>query len=86
MTERQSGTPIGQSSLDENKEYLLSLIQNDYGLNEKHANDLYVRLWLFSHGIATMIATKTVGLDNKEIGKMLMDVLTGLLQIIKKEN
>ena len=84
MTERQSGTPIGQSSLDENKEYLLSLIQNDYGLNEKQANDLYVRLWLFSHGIATMIATKTVGLDNKEIGKMLMDVLTGLLQIKRK--
>lgn len=86
MTERQSNTPIGQSSLDENKEYLLSLIQNDYDLNEKQANDLYVRLWLFSHGIATMIATKTVGLDNKEIGKMLMDVLTGLLQTIKKEN
>ena len=72
--------------MNENKEYILSLIQNDYGLNEKQANDMYVRLWLFSHGIATMIATKTVGFDNREIGKMLMDVLTGLLQIIKKEN
>lgn len=86
MTERQSNTPIGQSSLDENKEYLLSLIQDDYALNEKQANDLYIRLWLFSHGIATMIATKTVAFDNKEIGKMLMDVLTGLLQTIRKEN
>ena len=86
MTERQSNTPIGQSSLDENKEYLLSLIQNDYDLNENQANDLYVRLWLFSHGIATMIATKTVGLDNKEIGKMLTDALTGFLQTIKNRN
>lgn len=85
MTERQSNTPIGESSLDENKEYLLSLIQNDYALNEVQANDLYVRLWLFSHGIATMLATKTVSLNDKEIGKMLMDVLTGLLQTIKKE-
>lgn len=85
MTERQSSTPIGESSLDENKEYILSLIQNDYGLNKAQANDLYVRLWLFSHGIATMIATKTVSLNDKEIGRMLMDVLMGLLQTIKEE-
>lgn len=85
MTERQSNTPIGESNIDENKEYLLSLIQSDYGLNEKQANDFYVKLWLFSHGIATMIVTKTVSLNDKEIGKMLMDVLLGLLQTIKKD-
>ncbi|MDE5722470.1 MAG: hypothetical protein K2I30_07035 [Clostridia bacterium] len=86
MTERQSDTPIAESDLDENKEYLISLIKNDYDLNDKKANDLYVRLWLFSHGVATMIATKTVSLNDNEIGKMLMDVLNGLLQVIKKDN
>ncbi len=86
MTERQSNTSINESNLDENKEYLLSLIKNDYGLNIKQANELYVRLWLFSHGIATLIATKTVSLNDKEIGRMLMDALTGFLQVIKKEN
>ena len=86
MTERQSDTPIAESDLDENKEYLISLIKNDYDLNDKIANDLYVRLWLFSHGVATMIATKTVSLSDNEIGKMLMDVLNGLLQVIKKDN
>lgn len=84
MTERQSNTPISESSLDENKKYLLYLIKSDYDLTDKQANELYVRLWLFSHGIATMIATKTVSLDNAEIGKMLMDVLNGLLQVIKE--
>ncbi len=86
MTERQSNTSISESNLDENKEYLLSLIKDDYSLNEKQANELYVRLWLFSHGIATMIATKTVCLNDKEIGRMLMDALAGFLQVIKKEN
>ena len=86
MTERQRDTPIAESDLDKNKEYLISLIKNDYVLSDKAANDLYVRLWLFSHGVATMIVTKTVSLNDKEIRKMIMDVLNGLLQVIKKEN
>lgn len=86
MTERQRDTLIAESNLDKNKEFLISLIKNDYDLNDNLANDLYVRLWLFSHGVATMIVTKTVSLNDKEIGKMLMDVLNGLLQVIKKEN
>lgn len=83
MTERQSDTPIGKSDLDENKAYILSLIRNDYGVSDTVANDIYIRLWLFSHGIAAMLVTKTVSLDDREIGQMLNDVFLGLLKNVR---
>lgn len=83
MTGRQENTAISESNLDENKDYIISLITDDYGLNRTAANDLYVSMWLFSHGIAAMIATKTVKFEDIEISRMLTDVFMGMLRVIK---
>lgn len=85
MTERQRDTYIAESNLDENKDYIISLIIKDYGLLPKAANDLYVSMWLFSHGIATMLVTKTVKLDDADISRMLTGAFTGILKSIKGE-
>jgi|AGTN01.1.fsa_nt_gi Transcriptional regulator len=85
MTDRQENTNIAESTLDENKAYIISAIKELYGLSDADANGLYVELWIFSHGIATMAATKTVKLSDKDISRMLTNVLTGLLKNYKEE-
>lgn len=84
MTERNKDTDIAESNLDENKDYIISLITKDYGLPPKAANDLYVSMWLFSHGIAAMLVTKTVKLEDADISRMLTGAFTGILKAIKE--
>lgn len=84
MTGRQEDTAISDSSLDENKDYIISLITREYGLTQKDANDLYVNMWLFSHGIAAMIATKTVKFVDSDISRMLTDAFLGMLRNIEE--
>lgn len=86
MTNRQENTAIAESNLDANKDYIVSLIVSDYGLDVKDANDLYVKMWLFSHGIATMLVTKTVKLTDADISRMLTDAFKGMLLTCKNNN
>lgn len=84
MTDRQENISIAESNLDENKDYIISHIKEEYGLQEKAANDLYIEMWLFSHGIATMLVTKTVKLEDAEIDRMLTDAFLGIYRVIKE--
>lgn len=86
MADRQSQTDISNSNLDDNKSYILSLITEQTGLDETKANELYVDMWLFSHGIAAMLVTKTVKLSDETISQMLTDMYLGLLNRFKGEN
>lgn len=81
MTDRQENISIAESNLDENKEYIIALIIEQYGLSQKAANDLYVNMWLFSHGIAAMLVTKTVRLEDDEISRKLTEAFSGMLKL-----
>lgn len=83
MTDRNKDTAISDSNLDENKEYIISLIKRDYGLDSIEANEVYVSMWLFSHGIATMLVTRTVRLIDEEIGRMLTTAFSGIMSSLK---
>ena len=65
------------------KEILLS-IQNDYGISEPLAEKLYRHLWIYTHGIATLCATKMCRFTNDEISSMITEVCTGILKNIKE--
>ena len=83
MTDRQKNINIAVSDIDENKAHIVSLIRKLYGLDETLANKLYVRMWVFSHGIATLIATQTVNLSNADIAEMLADVGRAIVKELK---
>lgn len=65
------------------KEILLS-IQNDYGISEPLAEKLYRHLWIYTHGIATLCATKMCRFTSDEISSMITEVCTGILKNIKE--
>ncbi|EMS72203.1 TetR/AcrR family transcriptional regulator [Ruminiclostridium cellobioparum] len=54
----------------------------------ENAKYLYMETWLFTHGIASMVATNSCSFQNNEIAQMLRNAFMGFLKLIKevKEN
>lgn len=64
-------------------EILESIVQN-YPISEAAAKRLYQHLWIYTHGIATLCATKMCRFTEKEISDLMTEVFTGLLKKIKE--
>lgn len=85
MTE-QSGAPNLNSVLtliDENYKQILTSIQEGYDLDDSNAERLYKHLWIYTHGIATLCATKMCTFSKDEIDRMLTEICIGQIKEIK---
>ncbi len=71
--------------IEESYEEILLSIQNDYGISECLAEKLYHHLWIYTHGIATLCATKMCRFTGDEISSMITEVCTGILKNIKED-
>jgi len=70
--------------IEESYEEILLSIQNDYGISECLAEKLYHHLWIYTHGIATLCATKMCRFTGDEISSMITEVCTSILKNIKE--
>ena len=73
------------AAIDENYEIILESVKDLYKLNDDEALGLYQNIWIYTHGIATLCATKVCNFTEDEVGRMLTEVFTGLLIKIKKD-
>lgn len=67
--------------IEENREAvrpLLDIIQKNTGLGEEEAYMLHLEMWIYVHGIATMIVTSYLDWDMEFVSKVLTDGYTGL--------
>lgn len=67
--------------IEENKEEirpLTQLIQQNIGISEDEAYLFHLEMWLYVHGIATMIATSYLDWDDEFISKVITDAYMGL--------
>ncbi len=71
--------------IEESYEEILLSIQNDYGINELLAKKLYHHLWIYTHGIATLCATKMCRFTGEEISSMITEVCMSILKNIREE-
>lgn len=69
--------------IDENYEAILSSVKDDYGVTLETAKKLYRHLWIYTHGIAALCATKTCQFTGEEISTMMTEVFVGLLKSLK---
>lgn len=77
MRDRTGETPAEDTQLDE----ILRLISNATGLPREDAYKLHLEMWVFVHGIATMVATSYLdwfAWDEAFISRTLTDVYAGL--------
>lgn len=70
--------------IDESYGDILLSIQDEYGIDKPLAEKLYRHLWIYTHGIATLCATKMCRFTGKEISSMITEVFTGILANIKE--
>lgn len=71
--------------IDENYNEILLSVERGYGLNEDDALWLYRHLWIYSHGIAVLCATKMCFFTQQTVSELLKDEFIGMLKKIKGE-
>ena len=64
---------------------LLAMLQKNLGLTEDEAFRFHLAMWLFVHGMATMIATSYLEWDETFISQVLTDSFEGLKKQFCKE-
>lgn len=64
-------------------EQIINLISETSGLGSASARELYMSMWLISHGIASMIATNSCRLQQEEIKKILNNTYSALITQLK---
>lgn len=55
------------------------------GLSFDKQKQFHVKVWIFTHGIACLVSTKTINFSDKEIDKLLEKTVLELLSGLKKE-
>ncbi len=71
--------------IEESYEEILLSIQKDYGMSRPLAEKLYHHLWIYTHGIATLCATKMCRFTGEEISSMITEVCMSILKNIKEK-
>lgn len=63
---------------------IIKYVKNVTGISsEKRIGKFHLKMWTFTHGIATMIATKTCEISDKQISEMLTDEFKALMLLEK---
>ena len=65
-------------------EQMADTVQSIVGLSHEDAFLFHVEMWIFVHGIATMIASHYLEWDSARISEMLTDAYQGLIQRFKQ--
>lgn len=71
--------------IEESYEDILSSIINGYGLDRAEAEKLYIHLWIYTHGIATLCVTRTCNFTPQEISEQMSEVCLSLIKKMKEE-
>ena len=71
--------------IDDNYVEILESIKKEYGISDSLSNKLYGHLWIYTHGIASLCATKTCHFTGEQIGEMITEVCLSLLKRWREE-
>lgn len=63
---------------------IVKYVKNVTGISsEKRISEFHLKMWTFTHGIATMIATKTCEISDEQINEMLTEEFKALMLLEK---
>lgn len=71
--------------IDGNYEKILRSVQDGYGVDGALAQRLYQHLWIYTHGIAALCATRMCSFTGAQIEEMMTELFVSLLKNIKPE-
>ena len=59
---------------------VVGIIQDGYQVDAEAAAKLYRHLWIYTHGIATLLVTKVCNFTDEEIGQMVTEIFVSLMK------
>lgn len=71
--------------IEDSFDIILLSIKQGYGLDDEVAIKLYRHMWIYSHGIAALIATGVCAFTAEEISSMLTEVCSAMIVKYKSE-
>ena len=83
--ERVPGLASVLPQIDESYDKILFSITEGYGIPLASAERLYRHLWIYTHGIATLSATKMCRFRAEEISEMMTEIFISLLRKMNEE-
>ena len=88
MSERDGATDVNTvlGAIDDSAPAILQSIIDGYSLDRAAAERLYLHLWLYTHGIAALIATGVCEFTAGDISDMLTRVFVGMLAREREKN
>lgn len=70
--------------IENNYEKIILSIEEQYKISREKSIKLYHHLWIYTHGIASLCATKMCTFTDKEISNMLTEVFKSILKNLKE--
>ncbi len=65
--------------IEDSYQIILDSIIHSYNVSEKFAKELYLHMWIYTHGIATLIVNKMCKFNDDEISNMLTTVCKSII-------
>lgn len=69
---------------DNNIDLILNLVSNQLNITKENAYNIHLNMWIFTHGIASMIATNFVNFSNEQIDELLTNQFSFIKSSFKK--
>lgn len=74
-----------QSDIETTKNVMESITKK-FDISKEDLKDFHIKIWIFTHGLACLVATKTVNFSDDEIRKLLLDTVQEMFRGYKKGN
>ena len=74
------------SKVGEDYEEIAKMIKISTNLNDDDIKDFHTKMWIFCHGIASLVANNTIHLENKQIEQLLSYEFQALMLLEENPN
>lgn len=78
MSDEFKGRSFIEMIKDEENREVVAIISAMTGLDISKSQELFMDIWLMTHGIASLVATNDLVVDEEEISKILKDAFLGI--------
>lgn len=73
-----------QNDIETTEDIMKSIIQK-FDISKKDLKDFHIKIWIFTHGLACLVATKTVNITDDEVRKLLIETVGQMFRGYKNE-
>lgn len=60
-------------------------IEEDYGLTDKQAGELFENMWVYTFGLGALCATKVCSFSQEQLGRMLSTQFQAMMDLLRSE-